>query len=554
MSGFDSRIFILISIVVAFVIVSIWNYRKSLINLRKTIIEKWGKQGKIKYGQEELDLISNYFNNTGKNGDFFIDHITWNDLNMNEVFSRINNTLSSVGEEFLYNQLRVPLFEENELKKKDKVIRYYQLNDKERIETAFNLARLGKDRGACVSDFFSKEWVGTNKTILYRIMSLIPLIAIGVSFVNSLALLIVFSSIAVNTIIHMVRFKESQVQMRRLNYIVAMIHCADRIINLDIGEINSYFIKTKESINNLKAIKKSLFSFPQGMMEMDIVMEYTKMFFLSDVIKLEKVSSTIGKNQGDLKEIYEFIGAIDSFISIASYRKSLNYYTEPVFISDTSKELKFKDIFHPLIINPISNSSSIKKSMLITGSNASGKSTFLKTVAINSILAQTIYTCLAKEYETTFFKTYTSMALKDDLIGNESYYIVEIKSLKRIIENIENKISTLCFIDEILRGTNTVERISASSEVLDSIAKSNCLCISATHDVELTSILSKGFENYHFQEEIKNDEIYFDYKIYPGRSETRNAIKLLAIMGYGEEIVSKAEDRAKNFMENGIWK
>ena len=291
-----------------------------------------------------------------------------------------------------------------------------------------------------------------------------------------------------------------------------------------------------------------------SMNELDIIAEYFKMFFLRDLIQFEKTNIIISRNNNALKDIYEFVGMIDSCIAIASYRESLTYYTRPVFInSNQRKELDFIDIYHPLISDPVSNSCKVAKSILITGSNASGKSTFLRTVAINSILAQTIYTCLAEEYKSSFFKTYTSMSIKDSLKSNDSYYIAEIKSLKRIVDSIDNEIPCICFIDEILRGTNTVERISASSEVLNYIANKNCICISATHDIELTNILHNTFENYHFQEYIEDDEILFDYTLYKGKSETRNAIKLLSIMGYDSDVILRAEKRAENFLDSGIW-
>ncbi|WP_010075599.1 MutS-related protein [Clostridium cellulovorans] len=286
-----------------------------------------------------------------------------------------------------------------------------------------------------------------------------------------------------------------------------------------------------------------------------IVTDYIKMFFLVDVKNFEKINRILANNKKDFKLIYEFVEETDGFIPVASYRKSLDYYTKPIFENNHKrKHLDFKDIYHAIIKDPIANSCEIYKSILLTGSNASGKSTFLKTVAINSILAQTIYTCLARDYKSCYFKTYTYMALRDDIISNDSYYIVEIKSLKRIIENVNSSIPCLCFIDEILRGTNTVERIAASSEVLNYIAKCNSLCISATHDLELTSILHGVYENYHFQENVDNGEITFDYKLYEGKSETRNAIKLLNIMGYSDDIVSRAESRATEFVENGVWK
>jgi DNA mismatch repair ATPase MutS len=145
------------------------------------------------------------------------------------------------------------------------------------------------------------------------------------------------------------------------------------------------------------------------------------------------------------------------------------------------------------------------------------------------------------------------MALNDNLKAKESYYIVEIKSLKRIIEGLNNEIPCLCVVDEVLRGTNTIERISASSEIIYYFSKCNCICLCATHDIELTQILGNNVDNYHFQEFFDDDKIKFDYKIYSGKSETRNAIKLLEILGYEKKIVDSAEKRAELFANDGQW-
>ena len=111
----------------------------------------------------------------------------------------------------------------------------------------------------------------------------------------------------------------------------------------------------------------------------------------------------------------------------------------------------------------------------------------------------------------------------------------------------------ICFVDEVLRGTNTVERIAASSQILKSMAVPGVLCFAATHDIELTHILEGYFENYHFQEEVQEHDILFNYKLYEGRAVSRNAIKLLSIIGYREQIIQKAEDTARRFLETGNW-
>ncbi|HHX21297.1 MAG TPA: DNA mismatch repair protein MutS, partial [Clostridiales bacterium] len=109
------------------------------------------------------------------------------------------------------------------------------------------------------------------------------------------------------------------------------------------------------------------------------------------------------------------------------------------------------------------------------------------------------------------------------------------------------------FIDEILRGTNTIERIAASSAVLDAIARRNALCMAATHDIELTRLLRDVFQNLHFSETMDEDGIRFDYLLREGPTRTRNAIRLLQQMGYGQEIIAAAQDNARRFEQTGSW-
>ena len=148
------------------------------------------------------------------------------------------------------------------------------------------------------------------------------------------------------------------------------------------------------------------------------------------------------------------------------------------------------------------------------------------------------------------------MALRDDLDLGDSYYMVEIKSLKRILDASSVKeVPVLCFIDEVLRGTNTIERIAASSKILAHFAgeKSTVLCFAATHDGELSDILGKTYEVHHFEGELENGDVNFDYTLKAGPATKRNAISLLKSIGYDENIVSDAEKMAQRFEKTGIW-
>ena len=146
------------------------------------------------------------------------------------------------------------------------------------------------------------------------------------------------------------------------------------------------------------------------------------------------------------------------------------------------------------------------------------------------------------------------MALRDDIASGESYYIVEIKALKRILDAASGQgRQVLCFVDEVLRGTNTVERIAASTQILKSLTDMNILSFAATHDIELTELLKDEYDNYHFEEQISDGDVLFNYKLMEGKATTRNAIKLLEMLGYKQEIIEKATLQAEEFVKNGVW-
>ena len=140
----------------------------------------------------------------------------------------------------------------------------------------------------------------------------------------------------------------------------------------------------------------------------------------------------------------------------------------------------------------------------------------------------------------------TSMAVRDDLMAGESYFIREIRYLKRILDHLNDRKVTLCVIDEILRGTNTGERIRASHAILEYLAGKNCIPLIASHDKELTVLLDRLYDNYHFSEEMGEGDISFSYKIMKGPATSQNAVKLLKIAGFPEEILEKCEETDEN--------
>ena len=552
-------LFLILFAIIIIVLVSAVKASRAARKLRQDIASRWGKKPALKYKEEEMRAIKYYFDSLrgSEPGRYFLDDITWHDLDMDDVFKRINSTLSSVGEEYLYALLREPVTDEKILAERSRLIELFSTDAELRTSLQYIFARLGKSRFAGVSNyFFSKAEYSPFKRIKYIIMAAVFLLSpLIIAFDPSIGIFVMIASFFTNMGVYYKAKNELSTQLDSLSYMVNMTAYALKAASLKAPGLREYAgrIKTLASKISSTGTKSFYQIFYNTQNEL---FEYFKIIFLVELIAFEGVNKKVIQHRKELRELYEIVGLLDSMIALASYRASLPLYTTPVLSKKDSGHrpaIVFENIYHPLIDEPVVNSLEINKSVLVTGSNASGKSTFLKTAAVNAIFAQTIDTCLAASYKSVYFRIYTSMALEDNLLSNESYYIAEIKSLKRMLDGLNSVTPLFCIIDEVLRGTNTIERIAASSQLLRYLAGRNCVCLTATHDIELTAILNHQFDNYHFRESFKNNDILFDYKIYPGKSKTRNAIKLLEIMDYPADIINHARNLAERFEQKGSW-
>ena len=284
---------------------------------------------------------------------------------------------------------------------------------------------------------------------------------------------------------------------------------------------------------------------------LDIIMDYLRMLTHVDLIIFNRLFKKLKGKKEEVSALVRVLGEIEACIAIGWYRNTLPYYATPDF---SGHNIQIKDAYHPLIDNAVPNSIKADGGVLITGSNASGKSTFLKTIAINTILAQGIHTVCAKVYSAEKLDVFSSMALRDNVVQGDSYFMVEIKSIKRILETVkESKRKVICFVDEVLRGTNTVERIAASTHILMCLDKAETICFAATHDIELARLLKDTYKNYHFEEVIEGEDVKFSYLLCEGKATSRNAIKLLKVLGYDDALVKDAEIMATSFLETGKW-
>lgn len=554
-----------VAALIVFSIVQIYLSEKKARGVwRAKFLKEWGKIPQREYDEEELEKILRYFEyqlKKGKINEPYIDEITWNDLDMDNVFAYINNTKSSAGEEYLYYLLRTPVTEQKTLDERERLIHFFATHESERVDLEVCFRQIGKTRRFSINDYIDllvtlkKESNVEHYIALLTIpigLVLMTVFEVGVGLVVMMVLLVW------NVMRYFKRRGEIQPYLTTFSHILKMLDASKEISKLKIDEVQTY-------VDNIADIRKKFKKFRFGSSLLmstqretgslaEAFLDYIRVATHIDLLKFNSMLEEIKQNAGEIDNLVENIGILDALISVASFRESLPFYSLPELRETKEAFIEVKDVYHPLIVEPVANSIAEDRNVLITGSNASGKSTFLKTVAINAVLAQTVNTSISTFYRASFFQIYSSMALKDNLQGNESYYIVEIKSLKRILSHADEDIPMLCFVDEVLRGTNTIERISASAQILKSLSKKQVLCFAATHDIELTHMLENEYSNYHFQEEIQENDILFNYELYRGRAVSRNAIKLLSIIGYDKAIIESAEQTATHFLKTGEWR
>lgn len=554
---------VMLLIILLFMLKGFWDYRKEQKDFIAKLHSDYGRLPQKDYPLERLESISHYFEKH-KEG-FYIDDITWNDLNMDEIFRQMDYTMSAAGEEFLYYMLRTPVYTKEELDRTEELITYFKEHEKERIDCQVLLSKLGRTGKFSIYDYLDYlNDLGERSNRQHYLAFGLVIISIFVLFVNLPLGLCAMACIFVSNILSYFKVKnEIDPYITSFSYIFRLLHAVESFLHETFLHERKTVLPEesrilKEALHGFSGFKRGSFLLMSpGRMSassnlIDIMLDYLRMLFHLDLIQFNRMLREVRNHVKEIDAMLRIMGRMDAVIAIGAFRAGNPGYCIP----ELAKEpvIKAVNFYHPLIKEPVKNTIDEKGSVLITGSNASGKSTFLKAVALNAILAQTIHTCMADSFQMGIFRVCSSMTLRDDIQGGDSYYMVEIKALKRILDAGKDKeVPLLCFVDEVLRGTNTVERIAASAQILKSLCGSGSICFAATHDIELTHLLEGLYTNYHFEEEILEDDIVFNYKLLKGRATTRNAIKLLSIMGYDEKIVKEAEKMASNFLEKGNW-
>ncbi|WP_163323013.1 MutS-related protein [Draconibacterium mangrovi] len=501
--------------------------------------------GEVKDDSFHFDLIERYFRAKDNSNAFqTLSDKTCNDLDFNELFMFVDRTHSKVGQQYLYQTLRTIPKSGNTF---DEILVDRFLNDLEfRTSVQLQLEELKSNDACYISTLFQEEHQKAPKWFFVtKILSVLSLVSVLFIPVFQQVIFFLFGIFIINMVIHfwnkrnLYQYLGSIPQLLRLTKVAAELYRDERLAPQNR--------ELEKSLKAISGIKRRLSFFRlEAKMDNDIAalvagfIELFKILFLIEPLFLFGVLKRLDSMRREMDEMFSFVGKIDVLLSVASLRKGAPKYCIPK-ISTQAKKLQAKNLYHPLVSDCVENDIEIdQKSVLLTGSNMSGKTTFIRTVGTNVITGQTLNTCFAADFEMPRMRVFSAIRISDDLLNDKSYYFEEVLTIKTMLEAGNENVPNLFLLDEIFKGTNTIERISAGKAVLSSLADAGNIVLVSTHDIELADLLHDEYALFHFSEKVNHKTVDFDYRIKDGKLKTRNAIRILEINDYPESITKEA--------------
>lgn len=261
-------------------------------------------------------------------------------------------------------------------------------------------------------------------------------------------------------------------------------------------------------------------------------------FLLWDVRQMMALNSWRKRNNTNVKKWFDAVAEVEMLHSLCTLHFNHPDWVFPQFAREHFT-LEAKQLGHPLLraqqrVNNNFNLHGKAKIGLITGSNMAGKSTFLRSLGVNIVLAQMGAPVCAASFLLSPVQLVSSMRIADNLAENTSTFYAELKKLRTIIEMVKDHLPVFILLDEILRGTNSFDRHKGSAALIKQLIREEAVAVIATHDVELAQIqltYPASVENYHFDVEVEGEELYFDYKLKTGVCKSLNASILMKKIG-----------------------
>jgi hypothetical protein len=518
----------------------IWNRKKS----KEALLNSFGN---LKEDNFTFEFIEKYFR--GKNhADSFqtLSDKTCNDLDFQELFMFCDRTNSRTGQQYLYNKLRSIPANSIENAENEILIKEFTNNIDFRVYAQRLLGKLNSKEAFYIPSLFQDEQEKPPKFFfIVPILTIISFLSLILIFFIPKIFFLLLGVFIINMGIHYWNKQNIYQYLSSLPQLLKLNGIAHELFKNELLKTTNPTLDKALSILDQVRNRMSFFQLEaklQGDFEAVFwaFLELLKILFLLEPLLLFGVLRQLNTKRKELEDVFIFVGRIDTALSIASLRKSLQVHCIPTITKD-SKKLSTKGIYHPLIDNCVENSIDVNnKSILLTGSNMSGKTSFIRTIGINVITGLTLNTCFAEKFAMPRMSIFSAIRISDDLMNDRSYYFEEVLTIKEMIEQSENENPNLFLLDEIFKGTNTVERISAGKAVLSHLTKGENIVFVSTHDIELADLLKHEYELYHFSEKVDNKTVDFDYKLKDGKLKNRNAIRILEINNYPQSVIAEA--------------
>lgn len=305
---------------------------------------------------------------------------------------------------------------------------------------------------------------------------------------------------------------------------------------------SSYLQSIKEKLTNRGSASRSIAVLRKYCNNMNISFTFAGVVFLNpffawNVIFAEKIGKWICKNSSVMGQWFDIVGQFDSLISLGMFAYNHPDYVYPEVIDEPI--VKGKNMGHPMMNKDICVCNDIDEPsrpyfMVVTGANMAGKSTYLRTIGINLVLACIGSVVCAESFCFYPFKLVTNLRTSDSLNDNESYFFAELKRLKMIIDRLQTGEELFIILDEILKGTNSEDKQKGSIALMKQLVTLNGCGIIATHDLELGHLETEFpclIKNYRFEADINGDNLTFSYKMKEGVAQNMNACFLMKKMG-----------------------
>ena len=474
-----------------------------------------------------------------------LDERTAVDLDLDDVFHRIDRTASAVGQQWLYSRLRRPAREASVLEAFDALVSGLGSREARPDLVRRALARL-RGTNAYLLPYLLFGPL-PERPAAYALAPLLTLAAAGAavaSFFSEPALLVLVGICAVNIVVRLSYRKRIAPVLHSLPALRSLVRAGLLLSRRDGGLPEESAIRLLSIAEPLRPLLGTtswlIFETERTDYLSSLLYEYANLVFLLDVDAFLFSLELLRRQRALIRQLFEALGEIDGALSVDVFRSSLPAWCRPRFTSGGTS-LRVEGAFHPLLAAPVANDLTVDGAgILVTGSNMSGKTTFIKTLGLDALLGATLCTCPARSYEAPFLEVVSAIGRSESLADGTSYYLGEVRRVRELTRAAEDGRPRLFLLDELFRGTNTIERIAAGKAVLSHLARGPHVTLVSTHDIELVPLLSDSHAPYHFRESVAQGALVFDYRLRQGPSSTRNAIALLAGAGFPESLVKDA--------------